>query len=482
MPPGGGLMSARPGPDLAAAGYTETEYTVSGTAPSYVADELPTDGCWELAVSGRADFVTRAVLRRPSDPRDFSGTLLAEWLNVSSGADAAPDWTYLAEEIVRRGHAWIGISAQYIGVEGGEAPVDGLGLAALKSDERYAGLHHPGDAFAFGIFTEVVEGLSVAAGDLEVNRRLAIGESQSAYALTSYVNGVHRLAPTFDGFLIHSRGGAAMPLGEPGCGVDLVVFRNGPATRIREDLDVPVIIVQTETDVIGHLNYLPARQPDNDWLRLWEVAGTAHADKFQIGEFEDFLGCPGPVNRGQQAYVRPRRVASSRRLGRKRRAGSGCRSAGRRGRGLREGPGRQQHRRCPYPGRGRTGRGAVRPRRSRRLHDLPLVREHACAGRRPAVVALSRWGGRVSGRLRARHASSHRRGVHPGGGSRRGPGRCPTRVAREEDLMKTRLACPCGTTIVGTDEDDLVTKTQEHLAADHPGREYEREMILFMAT
>ncbi len=303
MPPGGGLMSARPGPDLAAAGYTETEYAVSGTAPSYVADELPTDGRWDLAVSGRADFVTRAVLRRPSNPRAFSGTLVAEWLNVSSGADAAPDWTYLAEEIVRRGHAWIGISAQYIGVEGGEAPVDGLGLAALKSDERYAALHHPGDAFAFGIFTEVVEGLAEAAGDLGVNRRLAIGESQSAYALTSYVNGVHRLAPTFDGFLIHSRGGAAMPLGEPGCGVDLVVFRSGPAIRIREDLDVPVIMVQTETDVIGHLNYLPARQPDNDWLRLWEVAGTAHADKFQIGEFEDFLGCPGPVNRGQQAFV-----------------------------------------------------------------------------------------------------------------------------------------------------------------------------------
>jgi hypothetical protein len=48
--------------------------------------------------------------------------------------------------------------------------------------------------------------------------------------------------------------------------------------------------------------------------------------------------------------------------------------------------------------------------------------------------------------------------------------------------MKTRLACPCGETIVGTDEDDLVIKTQEHLAAEHPGREYEREMILFMAT
>lgn len=48
--------------------------------------------------------------------------------------------------------------------------------------------------------------------------------------------------------------------------------------------------------------------------------------------------------------------------------------------------------------------------------------------------------------------------------------------------MKTRLACPCGTFITGTDEDDLVEKVNEHLAAEHPGREYDREMILFMAT
>jgi hypothetical protein len=38
------------------------------------------------------------------------------------------------------------------------------------------------------------------------------------------------------------------------------------------------------------------------------------------------------------------------------------------------------------------------------------------------------------------------------------------------------------TLIEGNDEDDLVEKTQAHLAAEHPGREYDREMILFMAT
>jgi hypothetical protein len=72
---------------------------------------------------------------------------------------------------------------------------------------------------------------------------------------------------------------------------------------IRDDLDVPVLMVQTETDLVGALDYLPARQPDSAYVRLWEVAGTAHADRFQIGEFEELLGCPRPVNRGQQAYV-----------------------------------------------------------------------------------------------------------------------------------------------------------------------------------
>ncbi|WP_216898954.1 DUF1059 domain-containing protein [Nocardia alni] len=47
--------------------------------------------------------------------------------------------------------------------------------------------------------------------------------------------------------------------------------------------------------------------------------------------------------------------------------------------------------------------------------------------------------------------------------------------------MKKRLNCPCGESIVGTDEDDLVTKTQAHLKENHPGHDYSREEILFIA-
>jgi predicted small metal-binding protein len=48
--------------------------------------------------------------------------------------------------------------------------------------------------------------------------------------------------------------------------------------------------------------------------------------------------------------------------------------------------------------------------------------------------------------------------------------------------MKTRLECPCGTVVTAPDEDELVRLVQEHLAAEHAGREYGRDEILFLAT
>ena len=310
LPPGeSGLLSARPGPDLGAAGYLDREYVARGTATSYAGEQTP-DGRWSLEGRDEAGFATRVAVRRPRSPGSFSGTVVVEWLNVSSGSDAAPDWTYLAEEIVRRGHAWVGVSAQHLGVEGGDAVVGVAGIApsGIRSRQRYAALAHPGDAYSYSIYAGIATSLDSTEGggplaDLVVDTRLAVGESQSAFALTTFVNGVHPLVPVFDGFLIHSRGGAAMPLGEPGAAVDPRQYRGSTPMPVRDDLDVPVLMVVTETDLVGLLNYLPARQPDSAHVRLWEVAGTAHADRYVIGELEELLGCPRPVNRGQQAYV-----------------------------------------------------------------------------------------------------------------------------------------------------------------------------------
>lgn len=315
MPGGEGavVMGSMADVDLAGAGYSQTEWRCSGTADAYrPAAPLGPDGRWALEVADRAAFATRLVVRMPADPARSSGTVVVEWLNVSSGADAAPVWGFAGPEIVRAGHTWVGVSAQWAGVVSAPALVDvgGVALSPLQDadPERYGDLHHPGDAFCFDVFTRAARAVVAAPADgplggRPVARVLAVGESQSAYALTTYVDGVHPLARCFDGFLVHSRGGPPMPLGDRDRGVDLEAGRHDPAVRIRDDLDVPVLVLQTETDVLGHLYSFPARQPDGDHLRVWEVAGAAHADRSLIGELESILGCPDPVNRGQQRFV-----------------------------------------------------------------------------------------------------------------------------------------------------------------------------------
>jgi hypothetical protein len=311
--------AAAVGPALSAAGYTETEYAASGTATSYQAvGELPTDGRYRLEPDASADYATRVVVRRPTDPAKGNGTVVVEWLNVSSGADAAPEYTYIADELLRRGTTWVGVSAQRIGIEGGSIAVQapgaemiGAGRGIKATDpERYGTLHHPGDAFAYDMYTQVARAMRAAgAGSplegLRVEQVLAVGESQSAMTLTTYRNGVQPLTKAFDGFLIHSRGGPAAPLGKPDAGIDIANVLTGQPTTIRTDGEgaVPTMIVQTESDVLGVLRYLPARQPDDDHLRVWEIAGTAHADRYQVGELESVLGCGAPINRGQQSYV-----------------------------------------------------------------------------------------------------------------------------------------------------------------------------------
>src|SRR5215213_4273722 len=61
------LVSAGSGPSLDEAGFVEAEYSASGTATSYRADTLPTDGTYALTPRDEAEYATRIVVRRPTD-------------------------------------------------------------------------------------------------------------------------------------------------------------------------------------------------------------------------------------------------------------------------------------------------------------------------------------------------------------------------------------------------------------------------------
>jgi hypothetical protein len=276
--------------DLAAAGYVREEWFVSGSASSYALEgERGEDGQWEASLADTAAFKTRLVVYRPVDAARFSGTAVVEWLNVSGGVDAAPDWLFLHRHLMREGAVWVGVSAQKAGIDGGGL-VPGMPLKQANVD-RYGSLLHPGDAYAFDIYAEVGRALrtpgSGPLGPLELQCLISVGESQSAGFLVSYVNAIDPIHRVFDAFLIHGRPGSAPSLdggylrASPDGDLSNVGAVASSGHRVREDVRVPLLTFQSETDVVtlggGH-----ARQPDSANFRLWELAGAAHFDTYGI--------------------------------------------------------------------------------------------------------------------------------------------------------------------------------------------------------
>ena len=149
-------------------------------------------------------YRTRIVVRMPTNPSRFNGTVVVEWLNVSGGGDGAVDSVYLSPELERAGFAWVGVSAQQVGMDNlrqkdpGAMTTDGSGGPVLL---RHL---HPGHASPARRWPH--EPLA----PLHPKRLLAMGESQSALYLTTYIDAIQPLYHVFDGFLVHSRAGGAV--------------------------------------------------------------------------------------------------------------------------------------------------------------------------------------------------------------------------------------------------------------------------------
>ena len=272
---------------LSGRGYSEEEYFVSGTASSYVSDapSMPEDGRVTAKPASSAPYTTRIIVRRPEDRKKFNGTVLVEWLNVSAGTDGTPEFSFLNRQIVREGYAWVGVSVQKVGLDGMPGMPSVAKPVKAADPARYQKLEHPGDAYSFDIFSQVGRILRGTAKphplqSLKPKAIIAMGESQSAFFLVSYVNAIDPIAHVYDGYLIHARGGFGAPLsGMRMDRSDPVLFK--AITRFRSDLRVPVLDVQSETDVMI-LGSLAARQPDSDKFRLWEIAGASHADTYLV--------------------------------------------------------------------------------------------------------------------------------------------------------------------------------------------------------
>jgi len=291
---------------LAANNYVEHEFFASGTATAFRSTSSPADGRWSITPTTQAAYRTRIIVRRPKDPGHFNGTLVVEWMNESAG-ESAPDWDYLNPQLMREGYAYVAVSAQAVGVDGG-TPILGSAQAGTSGGlvgsepSRYGTLHHPGDQYAPDIFAQIGRALrapkGAPLGGLHPRHVVAVGESQSAYFLTTFADAVQPRTHTFDGIFIHSRGGAGAPLD----GSSITSDKGAVSVRIRTDLKIPVFMFETQTDLIT-LGYAPAQQPNTSRIRTWEVAGTSHADAYEVGPAIGVLGCTSPVNDGPQHIV-----------------------------------------------------------------------------------------------------------------------------------------------------------------------------------
>jgi hypothetical protein len=287
------------GTNLAANGYEEQEYFASGTAHAFKATSSPSDGRLVVAPTTSASYKTRIIVRRPTDPKKFNGTVIVEWLNVSEG-ESSPDWDYLNPMLMRDGYAWVGVSAQALAVNGG-ASILGAQAGGLvqKEPSRYGSLHHPGDQYALDMYAQI--GLALrhnhgadAFGSLHPRHIVAVGESQSAFYMTDFADALQPLTHAYDGIFIHSRGAGGAGIGT-GTGLKGKLL-------IRTDLSVPVFMFETQTDLTT-LGYAASQQPNTARIRTWEVAGTSHADAYLVGGNGGLLGCTQPINDGPQHQV-----------------------------------------------------------------------------------------------------------------------------------------------------------------------------------
>jgi hypothetical protein len=257
---------------LAANGYTENEYFYSGMANRYT---TPSGATGSVIAGGPYAYTTRMVVRAPADARKFNGTVLVEWYNVTNDFDAENFWFFDWEHILAEGYAWVGISAQRIGV----ADLQTWNPTRYASLNVTAGGTITDDSLSYDIFSQAGAAIrhpgsvNVLNG-LKVKQILAVGESQSANRLSTYVNSVNPLGNVYDGFVLLSTLGV----------------------KFRTDLTQPVFKLSTEYDVSQV--EATARQPNTEKFVEWEIAGSSHVDQHLRDSREPLELRDNPLNTG----------------------------------------------------------------------------------------------------------------------------------------------------------------------------------------
>jgi Alpha/beta hydrolase domain len=284
-----GVAGAPGAVDLAAHGYVEEEFIVSGTANVY---RYGADGAVEVDREG-VPYATRILMRRPQSPRRFSGNVHVETSHPQYGFNVV--WSQTFDYLLANGDAYVSITTRR--TNNGSSAIEGL---EAFDPVRYAPLDFTEDGLNWDIIGQVGRLLKTETPDnplrdFDVERLYASGWSGGGALLLLFISdGFHDRArmpdgaPIFDGYLVGE------PSPYPRINSTAAELPESDERQQVQPRDVPAISLHT------HPQEEYRRRPDgngpNDRYRVYEVAGGAHGDIRALGGISD-LDCTYEVSR-----------------------------------------------------------------------------------------------------------------------------------------------------------------------------------------
>ena len=293
--------------DLAAHGYVEKEYYLSGKANVYdwVAGS---DYATDVIASGR--YTTRMDVRRPKNMADWSGKVVVEMINMSAGYDWTAVWSALFQRVLADGDVYVGITSKPNVLPGmkkfdrgryGElswanpVPVEEQACGLLPGDEGYtpnlSRLYENG--LVWDIVTQAGRLLKSRSADNPLGRPattvILSGESQSSNYLLTYYRYFTPAAylddggPVYDGYFAETQVGiAGAPINQCAPTTDPLPADDFQATTFPKR-GVPWFGINSGWDYPGVRGWTAPEDANtfNNKVRFWEVAGANHGWEWQ---------------------------------------------------------------------------------------------------------------------------------------------------------------------------------------------------------
>jgi hypothetical protein len=272
--------------DLASYGYIEEEFFLSGTANVYDWDDPYAPATVRTT---DASYTNRILVRRPTDPKRFSGNVIVELLNNAYGWDFPfGAWGDSHEYFLSHGDVWVGVTSAPSTVKGLKNfnPVRYAPLSwanPLPPEERC----NPSVDTEAGLIWDIAsqvgalmksEGASNPLAGYAVDYVYAAGSTGGE--LATYINAIHPLAtlssgkPVYDGYVIKSTG-------RPKAINQCAPRPDSTDPRAISRCTVPVIRLFTTGDILGVGTHSSSscqfRRPDSDDVypyRHYEISGA----------------------------------------------------------------------------------------------------------------------------------------------------------------------------------------------------------------